>query len=267
VRVALLSLVGACGFSAHAAPDGALAIDGTMRDAARGSDDAMIVDAARPPEPFLLAFDASTLYQVDVDQGTATIRGSVGNYSIFAAAGNSTKLYAIPSALNLILSIDPASGAVLSSRALTPKRDYFGFTYDRTHDVWYAGTDGQGEPNSGAAHLWTIDPATGTATIGGAFGTGLTVAGDLAWVEGKGLYGSFYGPGCTSNTCIAKIDTTSGAATVLTTVGPVGALSMSGFRGELWALDTSGGVWQVSTTDGNATFAFATGIQWADGAN
>lgn len=271
----LLLLLGACGFSAHAAPDGSQSDPhDAPGDVALGSDAAVTIDAA-PPEPFMLACSPGTLYKVDVDMQTATEIGPIVSgatpVSLYALAGDSTGLYGIPSALNVILSIDPTTGSVTRSHALAPKRDYYGLTYAppgevQPQGVWFAASDGAGEPDGGAAHLYTVDPAAGTTTIVGPFGGDLTIAGDLAWVHGKGLYGTFYGPMCMSATCVASIDPATGAATVLTTTGPPNALSLSGFRGQLWGLDTGGGVWLIDTTTGNSTLQFTTSIQWADGA-
>lgn len=272
-----LLLLGACGFSARAAPDASPFQDAQHDGAFGGPDASLTPDAPITAEPYMLACSPDTLYKVDVDTQIAIPIGPISNgstpLSILALAGTATVLYAIPSSLNVLLSVDPATGTVTQSRTLSPKRNYYGFTYVPAGElglgkpaVWFAGTDGTGEPNSDAAHLWTIDVTAGTATIGGAFGGDLTIAGDLAWVQGKGLYGTFYGPGCMSATCVASIDPTSGAATILTMTGPPNALALSGFRGQLWALDTAGGVWLIDTTTGNSTLQFTTSVQWADGA-
>jgi hypothetical protein len=270
-----LLLLGACGFSARAAPDASAFHDAPHDGALGGSDAGVTPDAPITAEPFMLACSPDTLYKIDVDTQTATPIGPISNgstpLSIFALAGTATLLYAIPQSLNVLLSVDPATGAVTQSHALTPKHDYYGFTYApagalQPQPVWFAATDGTGEPDGGSAHLFTVNIATGATTIVGQFGGGLTIAGDLAWVQGKGLFGTFYGPMCDSATCVASIDPATGAATILTTTGPPNALSLSGFRGLLWALDTGGGIWLVDTTTGNSTLQFTTSIQWADGA-
>ena len=268
----LLLLLGACGFSAHAAPDASFPdlIDAPRHDADLGPDASVIFDAA-PTQQFMLANSNNTLYAVDVDQGTATALGTFGTYSVYALAGDATTLLGIPSGENVLLTIDPQTGAVQTSHPLAPKHDYYGFAHQPATStrasVWYAATDGAGEPDGNAPHLYAIDTTAGTTTSIGQLDNGLSIAGDLAWVEGKGLYGTFYGPNCMSETCIAKVNTSDASTTVITTQGPTGALALSGFRGQLWALDTSGNVWSVDTTNGNATFAFSTLVQWSDAAN
>jgi hypothetical protein len=270
----LLLLLGACGFSAHAAPDASFPdLHDAPEDASLGPDAAVIVDAP-PPDPVMLACSSGTLYQVDVDQGVATSIGAIktGNstFSMDAIAGSSTSLYGIPTSGDKLLQIDATSGAVIVSRVLAPAYNYFGFTYAPPGElgsagVWFAGTDGTGDAG-GLASLYTIDAATGTATLVGPFGSGLTVAGDIAWVHGHGLYGSFYGPGCNS-TCIESINPTTGTATPLTMAAPTNLLSLSGFRGALWALENNGAVWSVDLMTGNVTLAFTTSVTWADAAN
>lgn len=264
VCAVLVALAG-CSFSTHAldgdahAPDGQQLID-AAHDAA--------TDAA-PQAPYMLACSSGTLYTVDVDQGSATAVGPIKaggtTFSMDSIAGVPPVLYGIPSSVDTILSIDPSTGAVTQSRTLAPQVTYYGFTYVPAGDLgatahWFAGT---GETSGGS--LYAIDPAAGTATSIGSFGNGLYVAGDIAWVHGHGLYATMYGPGC-APTCIASIDPSTAAATVLSYNGPNNGLSMSGFRGQLWILDNSGSVWNVDPTSGNATFAFSTGVVWADAA-
>lgn len=276
MRIGLL-LLGACGFSAHAAPDAAFPfLHDSPADTSLGGPDAMVVaDAAPLPEPFILACSSGTLYKIDVDQQTTTVLGPIKaggtSFSMDAIAGNSNVLYGIPTSVDKLIQIDPASGVVTLSRTLAPSHNYYGLAYAPAGEVaaegvWFAGTDGGGE-TAGLAQLYTIDPASGTATAVGPFGGGLEVAGDLAWVHGHGLYGTFYGPTCMQTTCIASVNTTTGTATVLSSSGPINALSLSGFRGQLWALQNNGAVWSVDATTGNATLAFTTGIAWADAAN
>jgi hypothetical protein len=255
-----------CSFQLHAiGADAEVTHDGPG-DAPKTIDAA--IDAP-PPAPYMLACSSSTLYQLDVDAGSATARGPIKSggttYSMDSLAGDPTVLYGIPTSVDSILSIDPSTGAVTHIRALSPQLSYYGFTYVPAGDLgssahWLAGT---GETSGGS--LYSIDPAAGTATSIGSFGNGLYVAGDIAWVHGHGLYATMYGPSC-SPTCIASIDPSTGAATVLSTSGPNNGLSMSGFRGQLWVLDNAGNVWTVDTTNGNATLAFSTSIVWADAA-
>ena len=217
-------------------------------------------------DAFMLACTSSTLYAIDVDQQQATQIGPIATgqttYSMFGLAGTSAQLYGIPSSLADLLLIDASSGNVISSRPIA-KHTFYGFA--NAEGTWYVGTDASGEPNN-TAHLYTIDPATGTETLIGAFGNGLTIAGDLAYVHQRGLYGSFYGPGCTP-TCIASVNPTTGSANVLTYTGPTNVLSMSGFRGRLWGLSNTGTVYEFDPSSGATLGSFDTGISWADAAD
>ena len=221
---------------------------------------------AAPPDTVMLACSAGTLYTIDVVSQNVTKVGSIvaGStpVSMFALAGTSHVLYGIPSSLDKLLQIDATTGNVTQSRTLV-KHDFYGLAY--AEGTWYAGTDATGEPSS-VAHLYTIDPATGTETMIGAFGNGLTIAGDLAYVHQRGLYGSFFGPGCNS-TCIASVNPTTGAAVVLSFNGPSNVLSMSGFGGRLWGLSTDGTVYEFDPATGATLQSFDTAIAWADAAN
>lgn len=261
----LLLVVAGCGFSAHSAATS----DAPHSDGARPIDTPAAIDAAPDAprqDPFMLACTTTTLYSIDVDQQQATAIGPIAmgqtTYSMFGLAGTSSALYGIPSSLADLLLIDASSGNVISSRSIT-KHDFFGFAY--AEGTWYAGTDASGEPNN-AAHLYTIDPATGTETLIGPFGNGLTIAGDLAYVHQRGLYGSFYGPGCTP-TCIASVNPATGNANVLTYTGPSNVLAMSGFRGQLWALSNTGTVYELDPASGATLTSFDTSVTWADAAD
>lgn len=263
----LLFVVAGCGFSAHPAA--------ATSDAPHTSDGEVLADGPRPidasfdaphAEPFMLACSGSTLYTVDVTAKTATLVGPITagatTFSIFGLAGTSQALYGIPSTLDTLLTIDPASGMVTASRAIA-KHDFYGFAW--AEGTWYAGTDNTGE-TANVAHLYTIDPASGTETVVGAFGSGLTVAGDLAYVHQRGLYGTFYGPGC-NPTCIASVNPSSGAANVLTYTGPSNVLSLSGFGGRLWGLSNDGTVYEFDPSNGATLGSFDTLVAWADAAN
>ena len=263
----LLFVVAGCGFSAHPAA--------ATSDAPHTSDGALLVDGPRQidamadaphVEPFMLACSGTALYTVDVVAKTATLVGPITegatSYSIFGLAGTSQALYAIPSTLDTLLQLDPASGSVLGSRAIT-KHDFYGFAY--AEGTWYAGTDNYYE-TGGVAHLYTIDPASGTETVVGPFGSGLTIAGDLAYVHQRGLYGTFYGPGC-NPTCIASVNPSTGTANVLTYAGPSNVLSLSGFGGRLWGLSNDGTVYEFDPSNGATLGSFDTNVAWADAAN
>ncbi|MBV8760142.1 MAG: hypothetical protein JO257_22815 [Deltaproteobacteria bacterium] len=268
----LLLVVAGCGFSARSAAtdDAPHAVDGTVPHDAPG--DASAIDAPKV-EPYMLACTAGTLYGIDIVSQNTTMLGPIAGggttFSMFALAGNSSILYGIPSTDDKLLQIDPATGTVLQARAIT-QHDFYGLAYAAAGELgaegaWFAGTDNMGE-TANVAHLYTINPATGAETVVGPFGAGLSIAGDLAYVHSRGLYGTFYGPGC-NPTCIASVNPTTGTAIVLTFTGPANVLSLSGFRGRLWGLSNAGLVYEFDPATGATLQSFDTGLAWADAAN
>jgi hypothetical protein len=93
----------------------------------------------------------------------------------------------------------------------------------------------------------------------GPLGSGLRVAGDLAWVPDVGLFASVLGSGC-SNTCIARVSPTTGVATLISIDGPGELWAMAAFGTELWAIGGSDQAYVVDQTSGATTPRFSTSI-------
>ena len=99
----------------------------------------------------------------------------------------------------------------------------------------------------------------GTVTLIGAFGNSLTVAGDISYVPGVGLFMSVLGNNC-SGGCIATVSATTGAAELLANTGPNDMWALAALDGELWAVGGSSDAYRVNQTTGVPSEQFSTSI-------
>lgn len=186
------------------------------------------------------AFD--TLYQFDLDARQATEIGGAGMYagqSIVNISGLTTTsdgtLYAVAGGFKLLVSIDPASGhaTAVGSLGLAGQGDP---AHNDALDLnMISGCNGTLWLSSAVVNkLWTVDPATGVATLVGPTGhtiTGLAARGD-----------ALYGAGGKGDNNFYRIDPATGSATRIGGFGPdltswVNAVSMSfAADGTLWAV-------------------------------
>jgi hypothetical protein len=184
------------------------------------------------------AFD--TLYRIDLDNHTAQNVGragssggqQIGNISGLSYSLDET-LYAVAGGMNALATVDPNSGrlSVVGSFALDgqgdPQRNNaldLGMTFGCDGTLWLV--------SAYADKLWTVDPGTGATTLVGA--TGHTITGLVA--AGNALYGA----GGQGDNNFYRIDSKSGAATLIGSYGIDGwinSVSMSfDENGTLWAV-------------------------------
>ena len=186
------------------------------------------------------AFD--TLYRIDLDARVATAVGGAGMYagpSLVNLSGLTTAadgtLYAVAGGFKLLVTLDPASGAanVVGSLGLNGQGDP---AHNDALDLnMISGCGGTLWLSSAVVDkLWTVDPATGVATLVGPTGhaiTGLAARGGLLYGAGGKGDNSFY-----------RLDPRTGAATLVGSFGPdltrwVNSVSMSfDAQGTLWAV-------------------------------
>jgi len=259
-----------CSFQARALDGDARPSDGRSSDAAH---DAATLDAP-PPLPYFYGVSADQLYRIDGTTHAVTQVGQITDGStVFPCdglAGDGRVLLAIPQTHDRVLTLDPATAAVTANVALSATHGYWGFTMAPAGalgaaPVWFLASNGSGEPSS-AGRLYTLDPASGAVTLAGAFGGGMTIEGDIAWVPGHGLYASLVNGSC-NPLCIATLDTSLGVASVLEAQAASALHAMSGYGGQLWAFDGGGQGWAVDLASGATTTSFTTGgIDWYDAA-
>jgi len=186
------------------------------------------------------AFD--TLYRIDLDTRTASRVGAAGRYAgqiIGNISGLSQtedgRLYAAAGGFKLLIEVDPETGTaeVVGDLGLGGQGDPA--RNDALDLNMAAGCNGTLWLTSGVAgKLWTVDPATGAATLVG--DTGPALSGIVA--RGGQLFGA---AGKGDNT-FYRINPATGAATAVGAFGPevkrwVNSISM-GFDvdGTLWAV-------------------------------
>jgi hypothetical protein len=182
---------------------------------------------------YVEAFD--TLYQIDLASHQATAIGPAGSYGSTPianisglAALSDGSLYAIWGSYNLLLKIDPATGKATPVGALNISGSALDFSLaaDSNDMLWLS---------SGVLkQLWTVDKNTGATTLIGA--TGHPLAGLAA--HGTTLYGS----GDTTDHGFYRIDTTSGAATL---IGDFGSAAPAYLNSVAMSFDTTGTLWAV----------------------
>jgi len=155
-----------------------------------------------------------------------------------------------------LLRIDPTDASVLSSVNMAENHEYWGLT------VVPAGELGPSAKilaaTNDTASLYEVN-TDGSLTLIGPFGNSLSVAGDIAWVPGVGLFASVDGNNC-SGTCIASVSATTGAATMLAMTGPGDMWALAAFNGELWAVGGSSDAYRVNQTSGVPSSQFSTSI-------
>jgi hypothetical protein len=155
-----------------------------------------------------------------------------------------------------LLRIDATTANVTSKVSFATGRSYWGMT------VAPAGELGTNEvvlvAANDTASLYEVN-SDGTLRTIGAFGNGLAVAGDIAWVPGKGLFASVTGSGC-SGTCIASVSATTGQATLLAATGPGDMWALAVLAGQLWAVGGNSDAHTVNVTTGVTTQQFDTSI-------
>ena len=269
MRAALLTvLVSACGFSSPGGSGGG---------GGGGDDDPTpdaSVDAAEPDAggeaPVNLKLYAASnqmLYRLDVDLKTSTLVGPIGPtgdpIDIDGLALYGHTLIGITDGGGNLISIDKDTGLTTSTLTLTPLGAYGGMTVIPAGELEQLPVVLAGLANDGQLHR--IDPATGFVGAVGSFGSGYRFFSDLAWVKGAGLYATLTGGNC-QDVCFAKIDPTTGAATVFRSNLGTNLYGLSGYRGKLWAFNSAGPILSVNQTTGLMAIEFDPQVPWTEAA-
>jgi len=190
------------------------------------------------------------LYRIDLASGVATDIGATGFSDIesLSFSPSSGLLYGVDDVTDQLVTIDTASGAATAVGPLGVNITDTGLSFDCLGRLWMS-TDAPKNPTN----LYRLDPATGLATLVGNQGqevTGLAARGTV-----------LYGLGGDLKNNLVKIDTTTGAASV---VGPLLNVSLSDGGIDFDAGGTLWGIDPLSNAAGNPsqifTISTATGV-------
>ncbi len=267
----LVLLLGGCGFSVSGeGPVQDPRTDARLDAQADAPPIDAAVDAAPPPPPLLYAASNHMLYRLDVDAETSTQVGAftlppgpsgVGLTIIVGGlAWADDTLIGLTGVGNEILTIDPATAAVTQRRTLSVG----GLDGLTVAPAGQLGIDAVVLAAAGES-LRRIDPATGTVTTIGEFGQGMRLFSDLAWVKSQGLFATLTGGPCLQ-VCFARVDPTTGAATVFRSNLSPNLFGLSGYRDRLWAFNGAGPVLTVNLTTGLLAIAFDPLVPWTEAA-
>ncbi len=259
-------LLSACGFSSPGSNGGGGGDDGPAPDA---SVDAAVPDAPdeQPLNLKLYAVSNQMLYRLDVDLKTSTLIGPVGptgdpiDLDGLALYGHT--LIGITDGGGNLVTIDKDTGVTSGSITLTPQGSWGGMTVIPAGELEAQPVVLAGLANDGK--LYRIDAATGFVAAVGPFQGGYKFFSDLAWVKGAGLYGTLTGGTC-ADVCFAKIDPTTGAATIFRSNLGSNLFGLSGYRGKLWAFNSAGPILSVNQTSGLMAIEFDPQIPWTEAA-
>jgi hypothetical protein len=154
----------------------------------------------------------------------------------YATPGTGT-LFGTDASGGNLLSIDRSTGAgtVVASTGVFPIP---ALAVDPTSGIMYAG-QGAGTP-----FIYTVNPATGAATLLGDTGLGFAAVGGLDFRSDGTLFAAvnIVGDGGTGSETLATINKATGVATV---IGPFGTEGMEGI-----AFDAAGGLWGSTSSRG-----------------
>lgn len=190
------------------------------------------------------------LYSVDGVTGAATQVADFGGGCAGVVMGDlaidrAGVMWAIsfPSGSSQLYTVNPSTAACSASigslgvrcNGLTAAPD----PANPTSDALYAGC---------TTSFYAVNKATGAATLVGAFGGGWSSSGDLVWVPGAGLYGTFENGGSDR---LGKVDVATGAVTIVgdTAQGNLWGLGQRGGKVLAW----NGGALSLSLASGAAT--------------
>jgi hypothetical protein len=253
VRAAACTLLVACSFH-HGAPADEITGDGP-RDTPVERDGTPDAPAPVP----IYATDAMYLYTVDVVHQSFAMVGmlhdsggnSIASLDSFAYVHGTLVAIGHDGPGQSIGTIDRTTALVTFDPApLATSHLYYGATYDDSTNTIFAASNDD-------AKLYRVNTTNGTTTAIGPFGGGLTVYGDIAWLGGT-LYGTMTGGVCNPG-CLATIDTTTGAATVLSAMAPGAVPSLATYDGALYGFAGNGDVFSFDLGTGAATMLFNAG--------
>jgi hypothetical protein len=181
---------------------------------------------------------ASNIYTIDAATASTRLVGPVGLRSVTDIAFHGPTLYGVTFSQFLRLDPDTGAGTVIGA---------VGFT---TNGLAVA-SDGTIYAGTTAGELLTINPATGAGTLVGTFGGGLFSSGDLALDSNDNLYGTL-DPGA-GVVVLARIDRTSGAATVIGSTGLRELFGLAFHCCRLYAASSRGELVDINVASGAGT--------------
>ncbi len=254
-----------CGFE--------LAPGAPVGDPASGPDAALTVDAASPDATVavlpLFAASNQMLHELDVDTKTTRLVGPIAQNAgapidVDGLALHGAMLIGLTPGGSELITIDPATANVTARRALTGATSLGGLTVAAAGEIQDDAIVFAGSTDK----LVRINAVTGAVTPVGMFGQGMQFFSDLAWVKGVGLFATLHMGPCAS-VCVARINSSTGAATVirsnLTGIG-ANVFGLSGYRDRLWAFNSAGPVLAVNQSSGMMTLEFDPLIAWTEAA-
>ena len=182
---------------------------------------------------YMCSFESSSkLYVVSYVNGAKALVGTIGTQCTdLAFAG--TKLHGV--SFTKFLTLNPTTGKVTASKA-HGFADLNALVAGSAAGTYYAA--GSTNNSGQGANFVRINGTTGIGTKVGRFGAGLTSSGDFAYFNGI-LYATVNKPG-SINTWLAKINTTTGKATLIGNIG----------RKNVWGLAVRNGIMYAATNDG-----------------
>jgi hypothetical protein len=194
--------------------------------------------------------DNARLYSADVDAAGRTYLGDMGGFSPTDIAYDGTNLYAIT--FDYLYLVDPsdASATFVASHGQTGMNS-LAYNYD---DGLLYGSSYNGEFGSLSTD--------GTYTQIGFFGTGITSSGDLAFAQDGTLYATVnYTSGVDH---LAIINPTTGAATIIGSIGRDNVYGLFFENGQLYGLTEAGVLLSInpSTGSGTAIRDYGRGNHW-----
>ena len=199
---------------------------------------------------FFMNRDNAYLYSADVDSAGRTYLGDMGRFSPTDIAYDGTNLYAIT--FDYLYVVDPsdASATFIGSHGQSGMN---ALAYNYSNGLMYgASTNGE---------LGTLTTG-GTYTSIGYFGSGITSSGDLAFAEDGTLYATVnYQNGVDH---LAMINTTTGAATIIGSLGRDNVYGLFFENGQLYGLTESGVLLSINPSTGASTAIrdYGTGNHW-----
>jgi hypothetical protein len=257
-------MLSACGFSSPASnPGGGGGDDGPSPDAS--------IDTPEPEAEVNLPLYAASnqmIYKLDVDQKTSMLIGPVKtsggtSVSIDGLALFGHTLIGLSDGGAELISIEKDTGSILTTTPLTPENSWGGLTVIPAGELEATPVVLSGMASDGK--LYRIDPSTGAVTAVGPFTGSMRFFSDLAWIKGQGLFATLTGGTC-ADVCFARLDPTTGAATVFRSNLGTNLFGLSGYRGKLWAFNNAGPVLTVNITTGLMTMAFDPEVPWTEAA-
>lgn len=194
------------------------------------------------------------LYSIDAATGVATDLGRLAFDDAEGLAFAGSTLYAIGGSTHELWNITTPPGVLVGATGTRNGIDA-GLDFDERSGTMYNFNGGRGSSNQGSSSLYTVNLATGAATLvgsNGVYGDGFAV----------GPTGSAYAIDGNFTDSLYGIDLLTGAASLIGNLG-LGNISVQfgltfGDDGALYGLDFNGSLYRLNTSTGAATLVATT---------